>query len=721
MKFTDIIEENRINKNINKISVAIKTKYSISPFRTEQTPSQKAVNNISNHLIKTKSNIKHISKNIPYIYAEIDISELKSLKLHPDILNVTIEQVFDLHEIKLLAINPSSPKIPLSEAINITNVTKLWNLELTGKNVKVAIVDTGIDKNHPMFLDKNNISKVIKEKAFGYNYCDDYAITDPTDIVGHGTFTASCVAGNSWDTIDGLLYGSAPDAKLINVNVVSISGNYTTTPPCKATGIESSVLTKGIEWLFTSETLGGGGGADIVSMSLGGGYPSEDNKLLIQTIINNGAIAIASIGNGGPGMRTAGYPGGLSEVFGIGSYALKTPNFNGACTFSSRGPGYNAIIKPDFLAPGGNVKRIYELEGTIGDDEYIIGASPYILDTRSYREARGTSFSCPIFSGIMACLRQKHNINKLYGLNQINNNEGHGLVNAEYLYNTLKLTSQNSISATKNIQINNKDPYIFKGTSDTWSANGVNIPTPYYINNKLLIYYSIAEFNNKGIGVLEYDNINNTYTDHGNVLNSTSIPGIVYYNNKYYAFYVYVDTNTYKTTFKRSESDDGILWSNEILLPDISPSESYRLSAINFNNNIILYTSDVNVNIFYHVYDIVSNTITKNGTSIHIPEFPLEPSYKFFIILAPYCYIENNKIIMIINGTTIKPWYLIKAESTDGKTFTITNIIEDTNYTDYNYLNGLCFGTYFDGKYYYSDGNVMDSMFNGKPPKIYIT
>lgn len=50
----------------------------------------------------------------------------------------------------------------------------------------------------------------------------------------------------------------------------------------------------------------------------------------------------------------------------------------------------------------------YDFEGEMGGDEQIYGPVPESVEPNRYKPWRGTSFSCPVVSGIMACLMEKH-------------------------------------------------------------------------------------------------------------------------------------------------------------------------------------------------------------------------------------------------------------------------------------------------------------------------
>ena len=122
----------------------------------------------------------------------------------------------------------------------IINADKLWEKGIDGRGVTVAVLDSGIDKNHP-----DLIGKVIAEK----NFLTDEVTAD--DLLGHGTMVAGIIAG-SGNASDGKYKGIAPGAKLLNVKVIDSKGD----------GKVSDIIA-GIEWAIYN-------GADVLSLSLGG-------------------------------------------------------------------------------------------------------------------------------------------------------------------------------------------------------------------------------------------------------------------------------------------------------------------------------------------------------------------------------------------------------------------------------------------------------------------
>ncbi len=114
-----------------------------------------------------------------------------------------------------------------------------WANGLTGKGIKIAVVDTGVDATHPDLA-----GKVLASANFSSS-------PDATDHYGHGTHVASIAAGTGAGS-GGSYRGVAPDAKLLSAKVLGDDG----------TGLYSGIVA-GMEWAV-------GQGAQVVNLSLGG-------------------------------------------------------------------------------------------------------------------------------------------------------------------------------------------------------------------------------------------------------------------------------------------------------------------------------------------------------------------------------------------------------------------------------------------------------------------
>ncbi|MFD4636678.1 S8 family serine peptidase [Lentzea sp. NPDC058436] len=233
-----------------------------------------------------------------------------------------------------------------------------WEKGFTGKDVTVAILDTGVDETHP-----DLVGSVVESKNFS-----DSDTTD--DRMGHGTHVASTVTG------DGKYKGIAPDAKLVNGKVLGDYGG----------GRESDIIA-GMEWAATK--------AKIINMSLGSSWPDEGtdpmslalNRITEQT----GALFVVAAGNsGGP----IGSPAAADAALTVGAVNRD----DSLAEFSSRGPRWtNNAVKPDITAPGVDIVAAKAKNGQIGTpvDEGHVSLS-------------GTSMATPHVAGAAAILASKN-------------------------------------------------------------------------------------------------------------------------------------------------------------------------------------------------------------------------------------------------------------------------------------------------------------------------
>lgn len=154
----------------------------------------------------------------------------------------------------------------------VVNADMLWNEGIDGTGVLVAVIDSGIDKNHP-----DLVGKVVGER----NFVDEEDTTD--DLLGHGTLCAGIIAG-SGAASGGKYRGIAPGASLLNVRVIASDGN----------GQVSDIIA-GIEWALDS-------GADVLSLSLAGYNLGETNPpvtMAADNAMDAGAVVCVAAGNNG--------------------------------------------------------------------------------------------------------------------------------------------------------------------------------------------------------------------------------------------------------------------------------------------------------------------------------------------------------------------------------------------------------------------------------------
>lgn len=258
-------------------------------------------------------------------------------------------------------------KASLDKSVPQIGAPKAWAAGYTGKGVKIAVLDTGVDADHPDLK-----TQVIESKNFS-------TAADANDHFGHGTHVASIAAGTGAKS-HGKYKGVAPDAKILNGKVLDDSGS----------GDDSGILA-GMEWAA-------GQGADIVNLSLGGQdtpgidpLEAEVNKLSTE----KGILFAIAAGNEGP--ESIGSPGSADAALTVGA----VDGNDKLADFSSTGPRVgDGAIKPDVTAPGVDITAA-AAPGSVIDQE--VGENP-----PGYLTISGTSMATPHVAGAAAILKQEH-------------------------------------------------------------------------------------------------------------------------------------------------------------------------------------------------------------------------------------------------------------------------------------------------------------------------
>lgn len=171
---------------------------------------------------------------------------------------------------------------------------------LTGKGIKVGVIDTGIDYNHP---------DLIGSYKGGFDFVDgDHNPMEAMDQKGmtiHGTHVAGIIAAN------GKMQGVAPEVELYTYRVLGPGGKGTTDQVLAA--IDQSIKDK----------------MDIINLSLGTNINGPDLpvSIALNKAVEKGVVAVTSNGNSGPNMWTVGSPGTSSSAISVGASTpiLHTP------------------------------------------------------------------------------------------------------------------------------------------------------------------------------------------------------------------------------------------------------------------------------------------------------------------------------------------------------------------------------------------------------------
>ncbi|WPW32376.1 S8 family serine peptidase [Streptomyces atratus] len=258
-------------------------------------------------------------------------------------------------------------QVTLDQSVPQIGAPDAWAKGYDGTGTKVAVLDTGVDPNHP------DVAGRVKETQ---NFTDD---PDAVDHHGHGTHVASTIAG-SGAASGGKYKGVAPGADLYVGKVLNSAGE----------GPQSGIIA-GMEWAVAQ-------GADVVSMSLGTVAPSDGtdpiSEAVNQLTASSGALFVIAAGNTGPGKSTVGSPGAADAALTVGAVSKQDQLAN----FSSRGPLKDTFaVKPEITAPGVDIVAARAAGTTMGTP----------VDA-NYTAANGTSMATPHVSGAAAILVQRH-------------------------------------------------------------------------------------------------------------------------------------------------------------------------------------------------------------------------------------------------------------------------------------------------------------------------
>ncbi|WP_185736680.1 S8 family serine peptidase [Candidatus Nitrosopumilus sp. SW] len=158
-----------------------------------------------------------------------------------------------------------------------TDIPRIQGIDGTGINI--AIIDTGVDFNHPDLFGWGPDGKVVG----GYNFIQEGQ--PPMDNNGHGTQVAGVIAA------DGQAVGVAPKAKILAYKV-SEDGE----------GVSSDLIIKAIEKAIED-------GADIINISLGVNKTNTKIERAVNHALEKEIFVVAAAGNDGPDLGSIGSPG----------------------------------------------------------------------------------------------------------------------------------------------------------------------------------------------------------------------------------------------------------------------------------------------------------------------------------------------------------------------------------------------------------------------------
>jgi len=266
---------------------------------------------------------------VPAVAATLPEQAIEKLKARED-----VEYVED--DVVLQAIGQTLPW-----GVNRIDADLAWPTGNTGKGVKVAVLDTGVDYDHPDLRLAGGINYAGTVKDGSTN------AVDWNDNNGHGTHVAGIIAARN-NTIG--VIGVAPDVSLWAVKVLGDTGS----------GYTSDIV-QGLNWCVSH-------GMRVASMSLGGGSTTS-LKYACDRAYSYGVLLVAAAGNSGGAVL---YPAAYSSVIAVAA----TDRYDRRASWSNYGP------QIELAAPGVSIYSTYK--------------------NGSYATMSGTSMACPHVTGAAA-------------------------------------------------------------------------------------------------------------------------------------------------------------------------------------------------------------------------------------------------------------------------------------------------------------------------------
>lgn len=251
------------------------------------------------------------------------------------------------YEIEKNEVNISANEIP--EGVQMIQAPQLWEQGYKGQGVKIAVIDTGCDRNH---ID-------LKERIIGgmnFTEEDNGDVNNFNDYNGHGTHVAGIIAASLNGT--GVV-GVAPEASLLILKALNGKGSGS-----------FLAIVKAIEYAIEQKV-------NIISMSLGGKNASPELESAVKKAVEENILVVCAASNEGDGRADTSeyaYPAFYNEVISVGAI----DSSKASARFS------NTNNQVDVVAPG----------------VLINSTAP----NNGYRSISGTSMAAPHVSGALALL-----------------------------------------------------------------------------------------------------------------------------------------------------------------------------------------------------------------------------------------------------------------------------------------------------------------------------
>lgn len=397
-----------------------------SPSTVQSTPTDNQSSALRAHANDTQSKLLAYAHDNPHVEVEARLWIINAVvvKVDTDLVSINdiaaIRNVEQIHENYKMSLNSTtaleadsvgsisnvassqtsstvSPSLATTQkkptqALNKINVPAVWeSYDARGVGVKIAVVDTGVNPDHP--------SITISEDNWRCFVDCENVPSSPHDINGHGTHVSGTIVGDSVNDAN-LSIGVAPKATLMHAKAIGNDGRG---------DFDDTVLA--VQWAVRNN-------ADIVSMSIGTPGYYNSHIRLVRNAQSSGTTIIASSGNSGVGTSIS--PANVYDSISVGSVnvepgyptAIDTGVSNDSISsFSSSeivnpdtsfythpNAWPNSYVVPDIVAPGNLIWS--------ADTDLDQKTCP-IAGTTDLTCMRGTSMATPHVAGVVGLMQSK--------------------------------------------------------------------------------------------------------------------------------------------------------------------------------------------------------------------------------------------------------------------------------------------------------------------------
>lgn len=279
-----------------------------------------------------------------------------------------LDRIADRDDVAIVRLEKLDKVTTMRDSVEVIQVREAWEeLGLSGRGVKVAVLDSGVDGNHPALL-----GKVVDEVS---------TAMEPVNLPGdHGTHVAGTIASN-----DAVFRGVAFQADIVNIKVLTAAGFGQ--PQFVIDGLEQAVRR----------------GALVANLSLGWseifhGWVCDDADCILCQAADNavrlGVTVVVAAGNegtaAGPGQSNIRHPGAARRVITVAA----VDKAKQLAPFSSVGPASGRlspvspirITKPDVAGPGVDIESCIpgggfaSFSGTSMASPHVAGLAALVLE-----------------------------------------------------------------------------------------------------------------------------------------------------------------------------------------------------------------------------------------------------------------------------------------------------------------------------------------------------